>query len=192
MNQAQDNNNVNNTEENVRGQRVSEQASEPNYVNERDGNKVAKHLIDLATGIPDVDDATALVIGDFAVVGIDVNEKLDRSDVGAIKYQVAEAFKDDPMGANAIVVADPDVNVRLREMQKDIENGRPIAGIMDELAAIVGRMMPIVPGKEHDANDPTDVNDDKLSGQQQKELNKQQNKQAKEDINNKKNEKKPE
>ena len=83
--------------------------------------------------------------GKWAVVGIDVNAHLDRPEVGVIKYSVAEALKEDPQGANAIVTADPDIVQRLREMNADIRQGRPIAGIAEELADIVGRLIPQLP-----------------------------------------------
>ncbi|WP_373710437.1 YhcN/YlaJ family sporulation lipoprotein, partial [Escherichia coli] len=77
-------------------------------------------------------------------------DNLERSKVESIKYTVAQALKNDPYGANAVVVADPDTVSRLRGMASDIKAGRPVSGILDELAAIVGRVMPEVP------NDVTD------------------------------------
>ena len=43
--------------------------------------------------VADVNDATAIVIGKYAVVGIDVKDDLDRSKVETIKYSVAKALK---------------------------------------------------------------------------------------------------
>jgi len=111
----------------------------------REAQEVADRLVHLATRIEQVNDATAVVVGKYAVVGIDVDANLDRSRVGTIKYSVAEALKADPKGAYAIITADVDTNQRLRQMAKDIRNGKPIEGVMDELAAIVGRIMPQVP-----------------------------------------------
>jgi hypothetical protein len=71
---------------------------------------------------------------------------MDRSQVGSIKYSVAESLKDDPYGAKAVVVADADTTQRLKEIQADINNGRPIQGIMEELSDVAGRLMPEVPG----------------------------------------------
>jgi sporulation lipoprotein, YhcN/YlaJ family len=102
----------------------------------------AERLVRLAVKVPGVQDATAVVAGKFAVVGIDVSATLDRSRVGTIKYTVAEALKEDPQGANAIVTADPDIVQRLREMAADIRRGRPIGGVAEELADIVGRIVP--------------------------------------------------
>jgi YhcN/YlaJ family sporulation lipoprotein len=111
----------------------------------KEAREVADRLVKLATKIEQVNDATAVVVGRWAVVGIDVDATLDRSKVGAIKYTVAEALKEDPKGAQAIVTADADTLYRLRQMATGIRNGEPIEGFMDEVAAIVGRLMPQVP-----------------------------------------------
>lgn len=116
-----------------------------NITSNNEAQQVAQRLAKLATRIDQVNDATAVVVGRWAIVGIDVNAKLDRTEVGSIKYTVAEALKSDPMGAYAVVTADLDTNYRLREMNKDIQAGEPLEGIMEELAAIVGRLMPQVP-----------------------------------------------
>ncbi|MFS1518227.1 YhcN/YlaJ family sporulation lipoprotein [Bacillus sp. SM2101] len=143
----------------------------------KNGQEAAKHLVDLASSIPNVNDATAIVLGDFAVVGIDVNSQLDRSKVSTIKYSVAESLKKDPYGANAIVIADPDTNVRLKQMATDIRNGHPIKGIMDELSAIVNRVMPEVPNDLIETNrkiDPTKKPNRELNDKDKQELEKEQ------------------
>ena len=99
-------------------------------------------LADLATDVPNVKGATAVVAGPYAVVGIDVDPTLDRSRVGTLKYTVAQALKDDPHGANAIVTADTDLVQRIREVNEDLRQGRPIQGIVEELADIAGRISP--------------------------------------------------
>jgi YhcN/YlaJ family sporulation lipoprotein len=110
-----------------------------------EAQKTAERLAELATRVEEVNDATAVVIGPWAVVGIDVDASYDRGRVGNIKYSVAEALKEDPAGAYAVVTADPDTMQRLREMRAAIENGEPVEGIMNELAEMVGRLMPQIP-----------------------------------------------
>jgi YhcN/YlaJ family sporulation lipoprotein len=109
------------------------------------GQEVSKHLVKIATSVPDVEDATAVVLGNYAFVGIDVDANVERSEVGTIKYSVAEALKDDPHGAQAVIVADPDLYARLQEVGKDIQNGRPVQGVLNELSDIAGRLMPELP-----------------------------------------------
>lgn len=144
------------------------------------GQEVSKHLVDLATSIPSVNDATAVVLGRYAIVGIDVNEDIDRSQVGSIKYTVAESLKNDPHGARAVVVADPDMTARLREIQEDIQNGAPIQGIVNELADISGRLMPEVPADivDPNPNKATEKSKRSLNEGETKELDKTQEKQS--------------
>ncbi|MEK3882529.1 YhcN/YlaJ family sporulation lipoprotein [Paenibacillus sp. PL2-23] len=110
-----------------------------------DRTEVEAHLEELAKGIQGVDNAHCVVIGNTAIVGIDVDGNLERSRVGTIKYSVAEAFRKDPYGIDAFVTADIDINNRLREIGEDLRQGRPIAGFAEELADIMGRLVPQMP-----------------------------------------------
>lgn len=149
-------------------------------VDRKTGQEISKRLVSLASSIPNVNDATAIVLGKYTIVGIDVNSKIDRSQVGSIKYSVSESLKNDPYGAKAVVVADPDTTQRLKEIASEIKKGRPIQGIMNELADVAGRLMPEVPG---DLINPTPKNGiqeqkKKLSPNEEKNLNKKQEKES--------------
>src|SRR5690606_32941920 len=50
--------------------------------------EIASHLASLATEVPDVKDAAAIIAGPYAVVGIDIDEATERQRVGTIKYSV--------------------------------------------------------------------------------------------------------
>ncbi|WCF11124.1 YhcN/YlaJ family sporulation lipoprotein [Paenibacillus thiaminolyticus] len=113
--------------------------------NIQDAGAVSQHLADLAGKVHGVKAANCVVFGNTAIVGIDVDGATERSRVGTIKYSVAEALSKDKYGANALVTADMDINARLREMAADIRQGRPISGFANELADIVGRIVPQVP-----------------------------------------------
>lgn len=150
-------------------------------VDKQTGQDISKHLVSLASSMPNVNDATAVVLGRYAIVGIDVDKNLDRSEVGSIKYSVAEGLKHDPHGARAVVVADPDINARLREIYADIQNGKPIQGIMNELADISGRLMPEIPAdmvEPTPANHPTEKPKQTLNGTERQNLEKQQQEQS--------------
>lgn len=123
--------------------------------------QVADRLEQLAVSIPQVKSATCVVIGNTAVVGIDVAGDLERSRVGTIKYSVAEALRKDPYGANAIVTADMDIASRLREMRQDIRNGRPVAGFAEEMADIIGRIVPQLPQNIQPLNNPPARSEDR-------------------------------
>ncbi|MED1741674.1 YhcN/YlaJ family sporulation lipoprotein [Bacillus swezeyi] len=163
---------------------VKNTAQEP--VNREDGQAISRRLVKITENVPGVNDATAIVLGRLAVVGIDVKDNLERSKVESIKYSVAEALQDDPYGANAAVVADPDTFNRLRAMGREIQAGRPVKGILDELAAIVGRVLPEVPNDATDdqKTNPTKSNNDQLNDNRQKQLEKQQNDQSNKHMKN--------
>ncbi|MFD2043973.1 YhcN/YlaJ family sporulation lipoprotein [Ornithinibacillus salinisoli] len=128
---------------------VNVKNSDPREPLELSNEQIADHLANVASDVPDVDDAVAIVAGPYAVVGIDVRKELDRSRVGTIKYSVLEALQHDPYGKTAVVVADGDVNERIRLMADKIQQGHPIQGIVDEVSAIVGRYMPDLPIPEN-------------------------------------------
>ncbi|MEK4535291.1 YhcN/YlaJ family sporulation lipoprotein [Peribacillus sp. FSL K6-1552] len=146
------------------------------------GQQTAKRLTGLAKSIPEVNDATAVVLGKYAIVGIDIDQDIERSQVGTIKYSVGESLKNDPNGANAIIVADPDINERIREVAKDINNGKPVRGILNELADITSRVIPEVPGDiltptptKIIENEKAKLNDNKERKQLDEEQNDQSN-----------------
>lgn len=140
--------------------------------------EIAEHLAKLATEIPNVNEATAVVAGNYAVVGIDVDADLERSRVSTIKYTVAESLKKDPYGANAVIVADPDTFVRLQQMGKKIQSGEPVEGFMDELAEIIGRIMPEVPSDIDTQEDTEQQNKHQLPHEQEQNLEQIQKKQS--------------
>ncbi|KZZ82993.1 MULTISPECIES: YhcN/YlaJ family sporulation lipoprotein [Bacillaceae] len=153
-------------------------------VDRKTGQQISKHLVEIANRVPDVNDATAVVLGKYAIVGIDVESELDRSKVESVKYSVTESLKNDPYGANAVVVADADTNQRIRHLAKEIQQGRPIGGLLDELAAIVGRIMPDVPNDTMDnqEKEPTEQDNDQLPKDQQDELDKHQNDESNKEL----------
>ncbi|MGM0919869.1 MAG: YhcN/YlaJ family sporulation lipoprotein [Bacillota bacterium] len=155
-------------------------------VEKKSGEQISKRLVNLAGRVPGVNDVSAVVLGRYAVVGIDVNSELDRNKVESIKFAVAESIQHDPYGANAVIIADADTTVRLREMGKDLQQGQPVGGILDELAAIVGRVMPEIPNdmlNNNNQNRPTEQDNDKLNEKEQKELDREQEDQSQNHLN---------
>ncbi|UCZ51870.1 YhcN/YlaJ family sporulation lipoprotein [Bacillus shivajii] len=148
---------------------------------------VANHLARLSTEVADVNRATAIVLGPYALVGIDVDGEVDQSGVGSIKHQVAEALADDPYGAQAAVTADPDIVNRIEEMRVEMGQGRPLTAIADELAAIVGRIIPVVPSEEHQQAEPLDSNEERTDPSDERDLEELQDEQSKGRVDNKRN-----
>lgn len=147
----------------------------------RTGQQTSKRLTDLAQSVPEVNDATAVVLGKYALVGIDIDADIERSQVGTVKYSVGETLKNDPHGAYAIVIADPDLYARIKEVAADIRNGEPVRGILNELADITSRVIPEVPGDTLTPT-PTKVMEDNKNSpddsDERKQLEKEQNDQS--------------
>ncbi|KXG10412.1 hypothetical protein AT864_01003 [Anoxybacillus sp. P3H1B] len=154
-------------------------------IENKSGQQIAHHLADLADRVPNVNDATALIVGKYAIVGIDINDNMDTSRVGTIKYSVAEALQKDPYGANSIIIADPDLYARLKNIVRQVDNGRPVQAFMNEIAAIVGRVMPEIPSDLLQTKNPspTNTNDSELNKQEEKQLNQRQDKQSNHYLN---------
>ncbi|WCK53109.1 YhcN/YlaJ family sporulation lipoprotein [Aneurinibacillus sp. Ricciae_BoGa-3] len=127
----------------ARTQRV--QQTNPQLPKPQDPQTTAKRLVNIASKVPNVSRATAIVYGKTAIVGINVPGNFDRARVGTLKYSVAEALRHDPQGAHALVTADVDIVNRIREMNQEVMRGRPVAAFANELADIVGRIIPQAP-----------------------------------------------
>jgi YhcN/YlaJ family sporulation lipoprotein len=121
-------------------QRVKQ--TQPNPNRDHSSQAIADRLVKIATSVPHVKGATAVVLGKYTLVGIDLDPRLDRGRVGTVKYAVAQALQEDPQGAQALVTADVDLTQRIRDVLEDIKNGRPVAGILEELADITNRIVP--------------------------------------------------
>lgn len=139
--------------------------------------RIAKHLAAIANQVPNVNQATALIAGPYTVVGVDVDKDLDRTEVGVVKYTVAESLQEDPYGKTAIVIADGDIMQRLRNMREQMNDGRPIQGMIDELASIVGRYMPTMPLPDEPSKDQDPI-DEQLSEDEEEKLRELQKEQS--------------
>lgn len=127
------------------GRNVKVQQTVPDKPQITNKTEVRDRLEKLAASIPQVHGAKCVVLGNTAIVGIDVDPTLDRSRVDVIKYSVAEALRKDPYGVHAFVTADLGLRGRIQEMREDIARGRPIAGFAEEVADIIGRITPQLP-----------------------------------------------
>ncbi|PZE22672.1 YhcN/YlaJ family sporulation lipoprotein [Paenibacillus xerothermodurans] len=112
---------------------------------EEDAQALAERLEQIATTVPQVESANCVVFGKTAVVGLDLPADMDRTQVGSTKLAVAEALRKDRHGVNALVTADMDLAERIRQISEDVGNGAAVGGFADEMAQIIGRIMPQYP-----------------------------------------------
>ena len=166
--------NQQNREESIQDQEASDKLVQVENSNEKNqdtltNTQIANHLVEVADSVPDVNNSTAIVVGPYAVVGLNLDEDLDRSRVGTVKYSVLEALQKDPYGKTAVVVADGDVAERIREINNKIQQGHPVQGVIEEVAAIVGRYMPNFPVPEQMPTEP-DQNKETIPENEEEEL----------------------
>jgi YhcN/YlaJ family sporulation lipoprotein len=131
-------------------ERVKQTVPAPQY--NKSAQDVSNRLETIAKNMPHVKDATAVSVGKYSIVGLDLEDNLDRARVGTVKYSVAEALHKDPVGARALVTADTDLVQRINNVNRDIQDGKPVSSILQELAGIAERIAPqptkIVPKQE--------------------------------------------
>lgn len=161
--------------ENQNAPRVQNVQEQQNVTNDNqaknDQMSKQRHLEDLAKRIPGVNNAHCIVMGNTALVGIDVDAKLERARVGTVKYTVAEAIRKDPDGAGTIVTADVDLSQRIAEIGTKIREGHPISGFTTELADIIGRIVPQLPEDTKHEN----TNNNERTNNQRNQTENQQN-----------------
>jgi YhcN/YlaJ family sporulation lipoprotein len=121
-------------------QRVKQTVPAPQY--NKTTQEVSNRLEQIAKQMPHVKDASAVSVGKYSIVGLDLDSNLDRGQVGTVKYSVAEALHKDPVGARALVTADVDLVQRVRNVNKDIQAGKPMSSVLQELAGIAERIAP--------------------------------------------------
>lgn len=155
--------------------------TENNPIEEQSNSEIANHLAEVANSVPDVNQASAIVAGPYTVVAIDINEDIDRTRVGSIKYTVSEALYHDPYGKTAVVVADGDLMARLNGMGDKMQQGYPVQGIVEELTAIVGRYMPEFPVNDDQPIEP-DPNKEVLPEDEKQKLEEIEKEQSNNEI----------
>ncbi|SDC73269.1 sporulation lipoprotein, YhcN/YlaJ family [Paenibacillus sp. UNCCL117] len=124
---------------------VRVQQTAPQKKEIKDQRAVADRLEQIAMSVPNVESANCVVFGNTAIVGINVPPGMDRAKVGTIKLSVAEALKKDPYGVDAYVTADMDLGERVRTIRNQMQSGRGMNGLAEEMAAIIGRIIPQMP-----------------------------------------------
>lgn len=176
-----------NEDQSLPDQKSSDRFIQVENANEREeatltNTEIANHLVDVANSVTDVNQSAAIVLGPYAVVGLNVDKDLDRSRVGAVKYSVLEALQKDPYGKTTVVVADGDIVERIREMNNKVQQGYPVQGVIEELAAIVGRYMPEFPVPEQMPTEE-DQNKELLPEEDKEELDNIQDDQSNDELN---------
>jgi YhcN/YlaJ family sporulation lipoprotein len=124
----------------------------PNYaLGNTGGTTVADRLARVCEGVPGVDNATCVVSGDTAYVGVDTDGDLtgrniaygNANDLSAVKRQCAQKIRAaNPQIRTVYVSTDANFFERLRRVGDGIRNGNPVDGFRNELNELIRGLTP--------------------------------------------------
>jgi YhcN/YlaJ family sporulation lipoprotein len=105
----------------------------------------AKIIAQDIANLTDVESATVVITGNTALVGLNLPENVSDEQVDRIK-RLAEkkCLATDSALKNASITASPEMVERIRNISRDIGQGRPITGLGDELGSILRRVTPTI------------------------------------------------
>jgi len=116
----------------------------PNADPQEDDRRADK-LSDRIEDMEDVEEATVIISGSTAYIGIDMDESLQGRMTDTLKQKVIDKAKEaDKMLSRVYVSADSDTVTRLKNYARDIEDGKPISGIIRQIDELFRRPAPTV------------------------------------------------
>ncbi len=108
-------------------------------------SKRAEVLADRIKDLNDVTDAMVIVSGDTAYVGVDIAAGMQGRMTDQLKERVIDRAKQtDTLLSNVYVSADVDTMTRLKNYARDIQDGKPISGIIQQVDEMFRRPAPMV------------------------------------------------
>ncbi|HBK84837.1 MAG TPA: hypothetical protein DDZ53_02255 [Firmicutes bacterium] len=103
----------------------------------------ADRVIKIVNAMPEVKTSYALVVGNVAMVGVDLRDKLTADKENALKTRIsADTKRQMPELAEVWVTSDPDLVTRIRNLASRISRGEPITGFFDEITNIAKKLQP--------------------------------------------------
>ncbi len=104
---------------------------------------VADRVVKLVNAMPEVKSSYALVVGNVAMVGVDLRDQLSGDKENELKSRIsANTKKEIPELAEVWVTSDPDLVTRIRDLAGRISRGEPITGFFDEITNIAKKLQP--------------------------------------------------
>ena len=102
-------------------------------------DKIAKKV----SNLNEVNNATVVISGNTALVGINMKNNLEGKMTNNLKNKVEKIVRDtDNNIKNVSVTADADLYKRLSNMARDVRTGKPVSGFAKEIQEILRRITP--------------------------------------------------
>lgn len=112
----------------------------------------AKAIANIVEKIEGVRSATVIVNNNTAYVGLDLDKNVEGSTTNRIKKEVVTRVKNADLSTTRVnayrtittvyVTADMDTVTRLKNYSKDIQRGKPLSGMVDEIEELFRRPAP--------------------------------------------------
>lgn len=119
---------------------TSPKTTAPSVTSER---SMADRLAREAVKVSGVKDATVVISGRTAYIGLTLNPGVAKARTTAIKRDVANRAKAvEPSLIKVNVTSDPDLVARLKRIADGIKKGKPVSSFASELAEIERRIIP--------------------------------------------------
>ncbi|WP_202709133.1 YhcN/YlaJ family sporulation lipoprotein [Sporosalibacterium faouarense] len=129
-NQNGNNNGLNNNNNNING-------------NNNNLSSRAKKIADKIAAMSNVEDATVVISGNTALIGVDLTNDSTLRINDNMRKQIERTVKNADSSINKVsVTADPDIFDRIDEIGRNIRTGRPIKGFTDEIEDMIRRVTP--------------------------------------------------
>ncbi|NLY78188.1 MAG: YhcN/YlaJ family sporulation lipoprotein [Tissierellia bacterium] len=112
--------------------------------NDNNNSRLADRIAKEIERLNNVDEASVLLSGNTAIVGVDMDDDVEGQITSDLKQRIAKIVKNRNKDIeNVSITADPDLFTRISNMAEDITNGRPISGFADQFEEILRRITPI-------------------------------------------------
>lgn len=103
----------------------------------------SKVISEKLTDIDGIKNATVIITGNTALIGVDIPADTQDDKIKELKNKVESTTKNtDKDIDNVAITADADIVTRIKNMGKDITNGKPISGFGEEIEEIIKRITP--------------------------------------------------
>ncbi|WP_418790967.1 YhcN/YlaJ family sporulation lipoprotein [Phosphitispora sp. TUW77] len=103
---------------------------------------LAADINKIAMSVQGVEKSYSVVVGNVALIGIDIDKDQQEPGISNIKNRVAEKAEADARIVRAYVSSDPDTTARIKELADNVRKGRPVTEDLDEIGEIIQRLTP--------------------------------------------------
>ncbi|WP_058485636.1 YhcN/YlaJ family sporulation lipoprotein [Defluviitalea phaphyphila] len=105
----------------------------------------ASNIAKVINNFEQVDDTTVIIVGNTALIGIDLISGISEEEIGEIKKLIEEkTFLTDTSLKNVSITTSEEMVKRIKEIAKNLREDRKEEGLVDEINSIIRRITPTI------------------------------------------------